>query len=67
MAGVGSFEEFVPPALATLGIEADDVDLTVMRAAHAQFWPAIEALLELNLAAVPEEANQDLSQPPADA
>lgn len=64
MAGAGSFEDYVPPALAALGIEADETDLAVMRAAHGQFWPAIEALLELNLAAVPEEANQEMSQAP---
>jgi hypothetical protein len=37
-----------------------------MRAAHEQFWPAIEGLLALDLTRVPDEVEQDLSRPPAD-
>jgi hypothetical protein len=66
MDGAGSFEQLVPPGLAALGIETDEVDLAVMHAAHEQFWPAIEGLLALDLTRVPDEVDQDLSRPPAD-
>jgi hypothetical protein len=64
MDGAGSFEQLVPPALAALGIEADEVDMAVMRAAHEQFWPEIEGLLALDMTRVPDELEQDLSRPP---
>ena len=59
-----AFEEFVPAGLASLGIEADERELAVMRAAHAVYWPAIGALLSLDLGAVPLERDQDLSRAP---
>ena len=58
------FEDFVPAGLASLGIEADERELGVMRAAHALYWPAIGALLSLDLGAVPVEPDQDLSEAP---
>jgi hypothetical protein len=64
MDDAGSFERLVPPALAALGIEVDEVDLAVMRAAHEQFWPGIEGLLALDLTTVPAEVDQDLSRAP---
>jgi hypothetical protein len=64
MDGAGSFEQLVPPALAALGIEADEVDMAVMRAAHEQFWPEIEGLLALDMTRVPDELEQDLSRHP---
>lgn len=62
----GSFEQLVPPTLAALGIEADEVDLAVMRAAHEQFWPGIEGLLELDTTKVPIEDDQDFSRAPTE-
>jgi hypothetical protein len=59
-----SFDGFVPAGLASLGIEADDAELAVMRAAHELYWPAIAALLDLDLPVRPEAA-PDLSGPPA--
>jgi hypothetical protein len=57
-------EEFVPAGLASLGIEADEVELAVMDAAHAMFWPAILELLSLDTGEVEPERNPDLSQAP---
>lgn len=57
-------DEFIPAALAAYGIEADEVELAVMRAAHEMFWPPILELLALDTGAVPPERNPDLSQAP---
>lgn len=59
-----SFDEFVPAGLASLGIEADEAELRVMRAAHRLYWPAIAGLLALDLGAVEAEPAADLSEPP---
>ena len=59
-----SFDEFVPAGLASLGIEADEVELSIMRAAHHLYWPAIAALLTLDLADVQPEREPDLSKAP---
>jgi hypothetical protein len=58
------FERFISAGLATLGIEADEVELAVMRAAHELYWPAISALLEIDLAGVEPEMRADLSRAP---
>jgi hypothetical protein len=55
---------FIPAGLASFGIEADEIELAVMGAAHAMFWPPILALLELDTSAVAPERNPDLSQAP---
>jgi hypothetical protein len=57
-------DDFIPAGLASFGIEADDVDLAVIGAAHAMFWPAILDLLELDASAVAPERAPDLSGPP---
>ena len=59
------FEDFVPAGLASLGIEADEQELAVMRAAHELYWPAIMALLSLDFGAAGIEADPDLSKPPS--
>jgi hypothetical protein len=61
----GDFESFVPAGLASLGIEADEVELAVMRAVHELYWPATAGLLELDLSGVDPERAPDLSRPPA--
>jgi len=58
-------DEFIPAGLASFGVEADDVELAVMGAAHAMFWPPILALLELDTNGVAPEPDPDLSRPPA--
>jgi hypothetical protein len=59
-----SFDAFVPAGLASLGIEASEVELAVMRAAHSLYWPAMAALLTLDLGGVEPEAELDLSSAP---
>lgn len=57
-------DDFIPAGLASFGIEADEVDLAVIGAAHGMFWPAILDLLELDTGAVVPERNPDLSAAP---
>jgi hypothetical protein len=57
-------DEFIPAGLASLGIEADEIDLAVMNAAHAMFWPGIRELLSLDLAGLEPEPDPDLSRAP---
>jgi hypothetical protein len=64
MATPGDFDSFVPPGLASLGIEADETELAVMRAAHELYWPALAGLFEADLSGVDPEPNADMSRPP---
>jgi hypothetical protein len=57
-------DDFLPAGLASFGIEADEIDLAVIGAAHAMFWPAILELLELDASEVVPERAPDLSRPP---
>jgi hypothetical protein len=57
-------EQFIPAGLASLGIEADEIELAVMDAAHQMFWPAIRAQLSIDLAGVEPERDVDLSRAP---
>jgi hypothetical protein len=57
-------EQFIPAGLASLGIEADEIDLAVMNAAHKMFWPSIRDLLALDLGELEPERDQDLSRAP---
>ncbi len=57
-------EDFIGAGLASLGIEADDVELAVMAAAHALFWPEIQSLLAMDTGAVAPESRPDLSRAP---
>jgi hypothetical protein len=57
-------DQFIPARLASLGIEADEIDLAVMNAAHQMFWPGILALLSRDLSSVEPERRLDLSRAP---
>lgn len=57
-------EDFVPVGLASFGIEADEIELAVASAAHQMFWPAILALISLDLGELEPERNPDLSRAP---
>lgn len=57
-------DDFIPAALAAYGVEADEIELAVMRAAHELFWPPILELLALDTGAVAPEPAPDLSQAP---
>jgi len=60
-------EDFIPAGLASFGIDADEVELAVMQAAHGMFWQPILALLNLDTDGIPHERAPDLSQaPPAE-
>jgi hypothetical protein len=59
-----SQDDFIPAGLAALGIEADEIELAVIGAAHQLFWPPILELISLDTSAVPAEPNPDLSQEP---
>jgi len=58
-------DDFLPAGLASLGIEVDEVDLAVIRAAHQLFWPGIVELLALDTSEVQAERCPDLSKAPA--
>jgi hypothetical protein len=64
MPAPGDFEAFLPAGLRSLGIEADQVELAVMRATYETYWPAIRALLELDLSGVEPEPSANLSRQP---
>jgi hypothetical protein len=57
-------EDFVAAGLASLGIEADEVETAVMNAAHQLFWPEIRALLSIDTSEIEPEQNPDLSAAP---
>jgi hypothetical protein len=57
-------EDFIPAALAAYGVEADEIELAVMQAAHGTFWPPILELLELDTSEAAAEGDLDLSQAP---
>jgi hypothetical protein len=58
-------DDFIPAGLAALGIEADEVDLAVMAAAHQMFWPPIRELLSIDTSAVDPESPADFSKAPS--
>ena len=58
-------DQFIAAGLASFGIEADEIELAVIGAAHGLFWPSILELLELDAGGVAPEPNPDLTQPPA--
>jgi hypothetical protein len=60
-------DDFIPAGLASFGIEADEIELAVIGAAHAMFWPPILELLELDTGAVAPERAPDLSRAPEQA
>ena len=64
MEGSTGADEFIEAALAAFGVEADEIELAVMRAAHEMFWPPILELLAFSTADVAPEPAPDLSQPP---
>jgi hypothetical protein len=57
-------DDFIPAGLAALGIEADEIELAVIGAAHQLFWPPILELISLDTSGTPVERNPDLSQAP---
>lgn len=64
MEASNSADDFIPAALAAFGVEADEIELAVMRAAHEMFWPPILELLSLDTTSSASEPAPDLSQAP---
>ncbi|HKB50268.1 MAG TPA: hypothetical protein VKC63_02420 [Solirubrobacterales bacterium] len=64
MEGAAPADEFIPAGLASLGIEADEVDLAVMGAVHQMLWPAVLELLALDTEGLEPERCPDLSRAP---
>jgi hypothetical protein len=57
-------DDFIDGGLASLGIEADEVERAVIGASHALFWPGIMELLALDLGDLAPERDPDLSKAP---
>jgi hypothetical protein len=57
-------DAFIAAGLAAYGVEADEIELAVIGAAHQTFWPPILELLSLDTSQIPAEPNPDLSQAP---
>jgi hypothetical protein len=57
-------ERFVVGGLATLGIDADEAEMAVIRVADALYRPLIEKLLADELDGVAPEPGIDVSGPP---
>jgi len=57
-------DDFISAGLAAYGIEADEIELAVIRAAPQACWPPILELLALDTGEIPAERNPDLSQAP---
>jgi hypothetical protein len=64
MEASGSADNFIPAALAAFGVEADEIELAVMGAAHEVFWPPILELLALDTGNLAPEPAPDLSAAP---
>ena len=60
-------DDFIDGGLASLGIEADEIERAVIGASHQLFWPGILELLELELGALELERDPDLSKAPQGA
>lgn len=66
MEASNSADDFVANAIGAYGIEADEIELAVMRAAHEMFWPPILELLDLDTSEMPPERAPDLSKAPVE-
>ena len=59
-----AFQRFATGGLELLGVEADEVQLGVMRLVDSIYRLDIDALMDPDLDDVEREANPDLSRPP---
>ena len=62
--GTGPAGDFVEAGLASMGIEADEIEMAVIRAAHELYWPAILELLAVDTGEAEPEPAPDLSRAP---
>ncbi|MEA2479811.1 MAG: hypothetical protein QOJ07_1733 [Thermoleophilaceae bacterium] len=59
-----AFEQYVRAGLELAGLELDDIDLAVIRAADAVYGPGMRALETADLAGVWAEPDLDPGRPP---
>jgi hypothetical protein len=59
-----SAKDFVSAGLASLGIEADEMELALIAGVHQVFWPPIQDLLALDTSDVELELPLDLAKAP---
>lgn len=64
MADTAPADDFIPAGLASMGIEADEVDLAVIAVVHSLLWPPILELLALDTGELEPERFPDLSKAP---
>jgi hypothetical protein len=64
MNGPEQFDTFVRVTLGRYGIEVDDIDLAVMRAAEAAYGPGRDALVAADLSEIAPEHDLDPSRAP---
>jgi hypothetical protein len=64
MADAEQFDTFVRVTLGRYGIEVDEVDMAVMRAAEATYGPGRDAMIAADLSAIPPEHDLDPSRAP---
>jgi hypothetical protein len=64
MAAPDVFETWVRSSLARYGLEADDVDLAVIRVAEQVYGPQRDALMAADLSGVAPEHGLDASRSP---
>lgn len=61
-----AFERYVEGGLATVGIEADEIELAVIKAAWSAYRAETDALWAADLRRVEPELDQDLSRAPSE-
>lgn len=66
MQGSDRADDFIPAGLAALAIEADEIELAVISAAHEMFWQPIRDLLAMDTGQAVPERSVDLSLAPRD-
>ena len=60
------FEQFVRAGVALAGLEMDEIDLAVMRAADSAYGPGLRALDAADLSHVKTEPDLDPARAPSD-
>ena len=61
-----SFDQFAQGGVELAGLDFDDVDLAVMRAAQAAYGPALAALDAADLTGIRTEPDLNPGRPPSD-
>jgi hypothetical protein len=59
------FESYVEAGLASIGVDADEIELAVIKAAWHAYQPQTDELWAADLSAVEPELDMDLSRAPS--